>query len=259
MFNPIRGPMLILAGAALIASATASSAGGPSDGPPDAKSWVFFSGFDIVKDAQYTYTGAIVALNRDFGKDGFLLRLYGSNVGYEYDSGATRIDGDGWQGDVMLGYKFSRDHWWAAGFVGVDWQHHDLTPNDFSNKVRGSEVGFKVAADWSTIRGQSPLFASLNGNYSTAFDSYWARARVGGNLGHITLGPEAIVLGNESFDAHRFGGFATFDVNLTRTTSFEVTLSAGYQFLDHSGSGTSGSGSGGGEGVYGGINISTSF
>ena len=102
----------------------------------------------------------------------------------------------------MIGYKISRGHIWAAAYIGVDYQSYDLTPDDLSSPVRGSEVGFKVAADVATLRTGSPLYFSLSGLYSTAFDSYWARARVGLNQGHMTFGPEAIAMGNDGFDAH---------------------------------------------------------
>lgn len=230
---------------------------------PDAKAWVVFSGYDMVKDANYSYQGVIVALNRDIGADGFVLRVYGSNTGYEYDTtnalGAPiTVDGDAWQADAMIGYKISRGHWWAAAFVGVDWQSHDLTPDDLTARVRGTEVGVKVAVDFATLRNQGPVYAAASANYSTAFDSYWARGRLGGNLGHLTVGPEAIRLGNEAFDATRIGGFVMFDLPLSRTTSIEVTLSGGYQYLDGNGGATT-VGSGGGEGAYFGINISSVF
>lgn len=226
----------------------------------DSKAWVLFSGFDAVKDANYAFQGLIYSFNRDIGRDGFVVRLYGSHVDYEYDSGGTRTDGDGWQGDVMIGYKISRGHWWAAGYIGVDYQDHDLTPDDPANPVRGSEVGFKVAADIATLRQGTPIYFGLSGQYSTAFDSYWARARVGLNRDRFTFGPEAIALGSDSFDAHRIGGFLTFDLNLAPRMPIEVTLSGGYQFLDGNGSGGGfGGGSGGGEGVYGGIVFVTVF
>ena len=68
-------------------------------------------------------------------------------------------------------------------------------------------------------------------NYSTAFDSYWARGRVGLNRGHMTFGPEFIAMGNDAFDAQRAGGFVMFDVSLVPNMPIEVTLSGGYQFL----------------------------
>ncbi len=221
----------------------------------------------MVKDASYSYQGVIVALNRDIGADGFVLRVYGSHTDYEYDTtnalGAPiTVDGDAWQADAMIGYKISRGHWWAAAFVGIDYQSHDLTPDDLTNRVRGSEVGAKIAVDFATLRDQGPIYAAASANYSTAFDSYWARGRLGGNLGRITVGPEAIRLGNDAFDATRVGGFAMFDLALSRTTSIEITLSGGYQFLDGNGNGGGANGtvgSGGGEGAYFGINVSSVF
>lgn len=252
----------IVAVAGLTLTAASALAGGPDhQAGPDTKAWVVFSGYDTVKDASYSYQGVVVALNRDIGADGFVIRVYGSHTDYKYDTTIgvpVTVNGDAWQGDAMIGYKISRGHWWAAAYAGIDYQTHELTPNDLSNRVRGSEVGAKVAVDFATLRDQGPIYAAASANYSTAFESYWARGRLGGNLGRITVGPEAIRLGNESFDATRLGGFFMFDLALSRTTSIEVTLSGGYQYLDGN-SGTGSVGSAGGEGAYFGINISSVF
>jgi len=100
----------LMAGTALAGGLEKHTAG------PDAKAWVVFSGYDMVKDANYSYQGVIVALNRDIGADGFVLRVYGSNTGYEYDTtnalaAPITVDGDAWQADAMIGYKISRGHW----------------------------------------------------------------------------------------------------------------------------------------------------
>lgn len=61
-----------------------------------------------------------------------------------------------------------------------------------------------------------------------------------------TVGPEAILLGNVSFDEARFGGFVTYD--LTRNMSVQANL--GYADgirNDNSGRGSSG--------VYGGLTL----
>lgn len=241
-------------------AATAAYADGPGRGPAATStavpsSLVLFSGFDAVKDANYTFYGAILALNRDIGRDGFVLRAYGSHVDYEYDNGGTNTAGTGWQGDVMIGYKVSSGRVWAAGYVGVDYQTFKLTPDDLTSKVRGSEVGFKVAGDVASLRTEGPFYFSLSGNYSTAFDSYWARARVGANVPRMTFGPEFAVLGNSGFDATRVGAFLTFDLPITQRLPLEVTLSAGHQFVGSN----STSGSGGGDGTYVGISFVSVF
>ncbi len=254
-------------GIAAVTSIFALSQAALSDGlkdtgplPAAAKSIVLFSGFDTAKDSEYFYQGAIVALNRDIGRDGFQLRAYGSHVDYQYDNGGTRTDGDGWQGDAMIGYKIGLGRLWAAAFIGIDYQKHQLTPDDLSNPVRGSEVGFKVAADIASLRSEGPIYFSLSGNYSTAFESYWARGRLGANLHRVTIGPEFAAFGNEGFDATRVGGFLTFDLPIAPTLPLEITLSAGHQFVSGNGSSGSGSsGSGGGEGAYFGISVSSVF
>lgn len=212
---------------------------------------VVFSGVDAVDGAIYFYDGIIVALNRDLSRDGWLVRAYGSRVDYDTNPG----EGRGYQGDIMLGYKFTRGPIWGSIFVGADYQNFD-NPTGSTSEVDGTEWGFKVAGDLTTAYG-SPIYANLSGNYSTAFDTYWARLRVGLHRDNLTYGPEAIMMGNDSFDAQRFGGFITFhNLNPLRMRPFDLTFSGGYQFQDDNGSGF---GSGGGEGAYGAIGFSMVF
>ncbi|KAB2849432.1 MAG: cellulose biosynthesis protein BcsS [Hyphomicrobiaceae bacterium] len=203
-----RAGLALLTAAALGLSAPNASAGeAPS-------SIVLFSGVDAAPDVIYAYQGIVIALNKDLGRDGFLLKLYSSYVGYEYDTSAVPggvVDGDGWQGDVMLGYKKGFNHSYAAIFAGVDVQNHRLTPDDPANPVRGTEVGFKIGLDYETLMGL-PFYFGANGIYSTAFNTYWARVRAGLPVGHnIIIGPEALALGNDGFDAQRLGGFLRLD------------------------------------------------
>lgn len=249
--------------AAIVAVFTSTAAfadGGPRGSYPattsSPNSIVYFSGFDTVKDASYMFQGAILALNRDIGRDGFVLRAYGSHVDYRYDNAGIDTSGTGWQGDAMLGYKVSAGRIWAAAYVGVDYQSFKLTPDDPTSRVRGSEIGLKVAGDIASLRNEGPVYFALSGNYSTAFESYWARARVGANSWGLTFGPEVAALGNKGFDATRVGGFVTFDLPLIPRLPLEVSLSAGHQFV----SGNSGVGStGGGEGTYFGMSFTSLF
>jgi len=137
--------------------------------------------------------------------------------------------------------------------VGVDHQNHDLTPNDPANSVRGSETGFKVAADLNR-EGEHHLL-SVIGNYSTAFDSYWTRGRLGLKHNRLTIGPEAIALGDEGFDAQRVGAFATATLHLNPYSPMDVTVSGGFQFSDDD----NGFGSRGGDGGYAAVNFSFAY
>jgi hypothetical protein len=224
----------------------------PSEAPTSERG-VWFSGYDVVKDARYVFDGVIVAFNGDMSRDGFALRVYGSHLDFDRNPG----DGREWQGDVMLGYLFHRSHVSGGIYVGADYQNVKLKPDDPTEKVRGTEIGFKVAGDVSTDR-EMPYYFSLHANYSTAFETYWARARAGLTRHKVAFGAEGIAFGDEGFDAQRLGGFVMFDLNLLPNRPIEVTLSAGHQFVSDTKSGTTG-GIGGSEGTYGSVVFSLTF
>jgi len=216
---------------------------------------VWYSGYDVVKGEHYWFSGATVALNGDLSRNGFFVRTYGSLVDYDLDPG----DGRGYQADLMLGYRASRG-WLDGGvYVGVDYQDYRLDPDDRRVEVRGTEWGFKVAADLETLREESPFYFALEGEYSTAFQMYWARARVGATLNGITFGPEVVALGDLSFDAQRVGGFVIFDLKLLpQTAPLGLTLHAGHQFVSGD-NGAPVASVRGAEGTYGGITLTVFF
>jgi hypothetical protein len=213
---------------------------------------VWFSGYDFIKDSRYAFDGMVLALNGDLSRDGWALRVYGSRVDYDAHPG----DGRGYQADLMLGYRFSRNQLYGGIYAGIDYQDYKLKPDNPTAEVRGTEVGFAVAGNLETSR-DLPYYFSLSGKYSTAFDTYWSRLRLGLNRGRVTFGAEGIALGDLESDEQRLGGFVMFDVKLIPRMPFEVTLSAGHQFA--SGSSTGVGSTGGGEGNYGLIVFSTTF
>ena len=93
------------------------------------------AGFDAAPQSLYWYSEAITALNRDIGKDGALLRVYGSVAVYEYAAtvGGGTIDGTLWQLDLMPGYQWVRGARSFGGFVGLDYQQSQLSPPDPTN------------------------------------------------------------------------------------------------------------------------------
>jgi hypothetical protein len=240
---------------AAAAFALIAPAGAGDMGSSQPQRGVYFSGLDAVEGSLYTYSGIIVARNGDLSRDGVQFRLYGSWVDFDLNPG----DGRGLQGDAMIGYKFSRGPMWGSIFVGVDVQDFDLSPDDPTAIVRGTETGFKVSGDLATAYG-SPIYASIAGSYSTAFDSYWARARVGHYRNRVTVGPEAIAFGNVDYEAQRLGGFITFhDLNPFNYRPFDLTFSVGNQWVNDDNGGGLDGGFGGGDGVYGAIAFSTLF
>jgi hypothetical protein len=212
---------------------TPAAAGGDLVGAPEpAIRGVIVSGGDVTERAHEGYLGAYLALNGDLNREGWVFRLLGTRGSYEYGGGIVN-SGDWWQGDVMVGYQWVRGRLDVGVYVGVDYQHYGLQDFDPGNPLRGSETGFKVAVDIeSNGRDNSPWYVALNGSYSTAFDTYYALARVGYNFGRFTIGPEGWVLGDVTGDAQRLGAFIKFDLPLGPGNLGSLTFSAGHQFGD---------------------------
>ena len=252
--------LVVLALATFSQAAAAGGNGGSNGSMKDNQTepverGVLFSGYDLVKDSRYWYQGIIVALNGDMGRDGFFVRAYGARDDFDRNPG----DGRQWQADLALGYMLSRNQVGYEIYAGVDYQNVKLSPDDPTAEVRGTEWGFKVGAGIETEK-ELPYYYALEGQYSTAFNSYWARARVGLHRGRFTFGPEASVVGDEDFDAQRVGAFVRFDVELPRFRPVEVTLSGGHQFVSGSNENNDNTGSiGGSAGTYGLLNFSTTF
>jgi hypothetical protein len=215
------------------------------------------AGFDTAPQSLYWYKEAIVAVNRDMAKSGFLVRLYGSVAIYDYvgPTGAT-IDGTLWQFDAMPGYQFVRGAETFGGFIGLDYQDSLLSPNDPTNPVRGTAMGLKVEGHYYFQDDKQPFEASLVGEYSTAFETYYAELRVGARLTEkLSLGPAAEVDGTTGYNGQRLGGYATYAFDLAKDVPLSVTVLGGHQFV----SGDGQAGPAGGAGTYGTLELTTNF
>lgn len=211
-------------------------------------STVYFSGANIKEDAFYSYSGIVHALSGDLLHEGFLLRGVFGYGEYDYGNGnvvSNRIEGEVLQFDLTIGYQIYRADTRLTGYVGINYQDHDLSPQDLQNSTRGDEVGFLVQGEIETVLARS-LNASMIANYSTANDTYWTRIRVGRKLDRFTIGPEVTLMGNDEYDGQRIGAFLSgFDLGF-----LNATVSGGYADVN----GTQGDAS-----VYGSIGFSHSF
>jgi hypothetical protein len=235
----MRARELILAAAVLAVPSVASAGGMTYGGGPyvagDNPGYVLFSGGEVAKNSWEAYDGGIFALNRNITTNGVLIRAMGSYGKYEYTNNTpgpnTEHDGRMLQGDLMLGYQWVTPDRHFALYAGVDHIDHHISPADITNPVSGNETGFKVA--WETESNRSlPFYYALEGSYSTAFDTYYVLGRLGANRNGLIIGPEAWALGDETGNATRLGAFLSFNTNLIRDHYSEVTLSAGYQWVD---------------------------
>lgn len=239
---------ILFAAAALLAAPLTASADGMNKskgysvpGTDVAYSHSIFTGGEVARDSREGYLGAVWARNHDLSKEGMLFRVMATVGSYEYKENCSitgcvtpqDFDGRFWQGDVMIGYQWVRERFDMAIYAGVDFATHNISPFHADNPVRGHETGFKVALDLEAHRniGQQHYY-SLEGAYSTAFDTYFLLGRLGLNRnGHI-FGVEGWLLGDETGDAQRLGGFYSRDIQLRHDLLAELTVSAGYQFVD---------------------------
>jgi hypothetical protein len=267
-------------GAALSMPAQAADLGGSKGGYSpyvDANgdvvySLVTVSGGEITNGAWESYSGAYFSFNRDFNRDGFFGRIYGSYGSYEDSTrlefedegmGRLRVDGDYWTGDLMLGYMWVRGGLDIAVMFGGEYQKRKATaifyPDEevpFGLGARGTdnEWGFKVGASIETNGNDNrPIYFALEGTYSTAFESYYALGRLGYDFGRFTFGPEVWALGDDSGDAQRVGGFMKVEIPFGTTYS-TVIGSAGYQFSNESFAGEFGA-----KGAYATVELRTAF
>ncbi len=190
------------------------------------------------EDASYSTAALEYALNGDINRDGLFLRIFGGYGQYDYDTPliAGSVDTDVWLGDVGIGYQTVSGGLMLTAFVGVGYENYDQSPRDPTNSLDGSEWGVKGGAEVETVAG-SPIYFDAVGSYSSGFDTYFARGRVGANLGNgFILGPEVGVLGNEETDQIRYGAFLaglpTIWSLLTNDGS-KMTIAVGYAESDN--------------------------
>lgn len=215
----------------------------PSAAPPG-PTVAIFGGGDVRERSWYTYGGFVFTPFGDLTQDGFLVRGVFGGGEYEYDNPGGEVDGDHINLEGMLGYQMFMDMFRVSVYAGVNVQDHDLSPNDPTNSVEGTEVGFQATGEIETL-ATSPFYAGFAGTYSTANDTYWTRGRLGWQFEQFVIGPEGSLAGNDEYDAARIGGFIAMQIG-----SFAVSASVGYADVD---------GTQGDDSVYGTFGIGTSF
>ncbi len=183
-------------------------------------STVVWAGFDQANGAYDFYSGFITALNGNGSTDGFLFRGDGVYVNVD-ESGQV------WDGDVYIGYQRQFNNVEVAGFIGADFQR---LPNSPGSKTQGYETGLKLAASVETDR-HARLVGIWCGNYSTAFDTFWTKGRLGYNWKSVLIGPEAAILGNDSFRGERVSGFISIPVGAPFGRPLALDFVGGYQWV----------------------------
>ena len=115
------------------------------------------------------------------------------------------VDVDLFSGDLLVGYRHNFGNGHITGLIGGAYKNYDQSPRNPNSENHGGEGGVKGLVDINAkLADHVP--ANLMGSYSTAFDSYRARATVGYDFGAFTFGPEGILQGNQDAHQYKIGG-----------------------------------------------------
>lgn len=192
----------------LTAWATAVAAIALVSGPAAAeeKTALFLAGYTGASDdTGYGYVGSVFGLGTTLDRNGFLLRLWADGVFYDYESAGTTFDGDGYGFEAALGYHRFFGSSRITGYVGPDYRHVDIDPEDPDSDTDGDDVGAKLQGEASlafTDDGGVDAIAA----YSVGLDEYFLRLRPYFRLDSgLSIGPEAVALGGLKYDRQQYG------------------------------------------------------
>lgn len=185
---------------------------------------------DITAHSWSVYTGLTSSLGGSLWENGWRIRLGGGYGEYSYSStrwtGSAVVvapfDGTVTFADALIGYQQQWSSLTLKMFAGVAAQHNSVTPIDIESSVRGSRVGAKGAIEaWLDIGASA--FAQLDLSYTTIYDAYASRLRLGYKVTpQLSIGPEAGLNGNVDYDSGRVGAFVRYD-----GAKGEISISAG--------------------------------
>ena len=230
---------ITLASASLLTSFSAQATdqfryGDAHFGSAYAPSWIVgYGGIDFAKDAYYYYGGFDMAVRGDVRRSGLMLR---GTIGFsDYDYASNAVAGSSVAGDFReiagsVGYKIARRHSSISVYAGGDYRNHSQDPEDSNAAVTGGKFGGVFSAEYRYDNGRAYL--TLEGLYSTVFNNYRGIIRGGYTIESVTFGPEVALIGDDAFNAQRFGGFMLLRSKPDATVPSGLMLSAGYQFVD---------------------------
>jgi len=206
---------------------------------------LLLAGGEYSDAAYYAYTGLILpGPGAHENGRGFVQRYWLDWLGYQYQGGPGLVKAQAFGAEAALGYSASSEAGWASLTVGARFTNTDLSPDDPSANVRGSQWGVKVQLDGEREVAPSWRVGGI-ASYTAGQDGYWGRLRVMHRLSAPhSIGAEAIANGNPEANS-----FATGLVYAVQPTAGKWSLSvkAGYRFQTDA------------DGAYGGLEFGYSF
>ena len=215
-----------LAAAALWLSCASACAGDDEDATV-----MLFSGRDLWRNGAFAYGGFITAPG-GFDDDGLMLKVLLSGGLYRYDAGdlgGARVIGAEGAAQVLPGFRIKRFGVEAKVFFGLDVERHKLWPDDPGNRLQGTDLGVRFAAEfWTEPTPKTMVAASVA--LSSIATSNTARLAYGWRVCEdmfedgFYVGPEAQYFGAEGYRHLRLG------VHITQLKAESYEWSAGLGF-----------------------------
>jgi Cellulose biosynthesis protein BcsS len=156
--------------------------------------------------------GGFVIAPSGFDQDGLLLKLLLSGGIYGYrasDLGDRHVIGVGVLSQVLPGWRIKRGNAEFKVFFGPEFQTHYLSPDDPSNRLRGSSIGLRIAVElWHEPTPETMIAADVS--LSSIATGNSARAAYGWRIlndlmGGIYVGPEMQYFGSQGYRNLRVG------------------------------------------------------
>jgi hypothetical protein len=263
----IRYTLVGIAGALLLVGASPTDAGAQDVSQPTYQAvdaslnhpgWIVpYAGVAAGPGSMFGYGGVVLAPNANLTKSGIVARGFYGAGSFSYDNAAVaggEVDGTIRMFDTLAGYQVYGPKVRVGGYVGVEHQDIQLTPNDPTATVNGKSTGVKVLGEFET-RDNVRVYFNTSASYSKAFDTYRVQIRPGLRLPlSLRAGPEVVFQGNKGGDARRVGLFLMLDSSIGHGNYFGLTGSGGYAYAADGAEGNFA-----GQGAYGGLLASFFF
>lgn len=187
------------------------------------------AGAEYGDENAYFYAGLLAPFTGSDLGNGFVQRYWLDWLQYEYDNGTRTIKARAPGASMALGYgKASAAGSWSV-YMGPVWRDTDLSPDDKSSDVRGSQWGANISLQGEHRLGEDWLVNGIAG-FTTGTDSYWTRGRLTRKLiSGRAIGVEAVFHGNDDYAAWQ-AGVVMLDIRLGPGTS--LGLKGGARKID---------------------------
>ena len=185
-----------------------------------------FVGADASKFSYSGFGGTIIAPLGNLDSSGLRVFMLGEGGWSKYPGESGFVNDTMTGGDLLVGYGFEGDNYSIGIYAGGNAINHTLSAVDTENPVQGTEFGGKARVDL-TINPTPATLVYSEGEYSTAFRTYYANAKLGYEIVKgtgIFFGPEAGALGDARSDQWRVGGHLT----QIKIGNVEIGVSCGY-------------------------------